>query len=165
MNHEKYMARALELANIAQSLGEVPVGALVVVEDKIVAEAYNQRELNQSSLDHAELLAIRLASHKLGRWRLTGSTVYSSLEPCLMCAGALMHARINLLVYGAKDAKFGAIDSLYQVAQDQRLNHQFATINGVLAEQSAELLKSFFRQLRLDKYSVFKKDPNQKGKA
>lgn len=142
------MARAIELAKIAQSLGEVPVGALVVVKDRIVAEAYNKRELNQSSLDHAELLAIKIAAHNLGTWRLTGAIVYSSLEPCLMCAGALIHARIKLLVYGAKDAKFGAIDSLYQVAKDQRLNHQFTSIYGVLAQESSDLLRKFFRQLR-----------------
>ena len=117
----------------------------MVIDDVVIAEAYNQRELKHSSLHHAELLAIEQASNKLGRWRLTDAIVYSTLEPCLMCAGALVHARIKLLVYGAKDAKFGAIDSLYQVGRDPRLNHQLASINGVLENQCAGILKHFFR--------------------
>jgi tRNA(adenine34) deaminase len=145
---DRFMDRALELATIAYNLGEVPVGAIVVVDGEIVGEGYNQRELKTSSLAHAEIFAIHNASRILGRWRLYDATVYSTLEPCLMCAGALSHARVKNLVYGVADPKFGAIDSLYQVADDERLNHRFGHVSGVRSEQCAELLKQFFKNLR-----------------
>jgi tRNA(adenine34) deaminase len=149
--HEIFMTRALELAAIAADLGEVPVGAVIVQNQQIIAEGYNRRELLHSSLEHAEMHALAIASERLGRWRLNDITMYSTLEPCLMCAGALMHSRVSLVVYGAKDPKFGAIDSLYQVGRDKRLNHLFPSINGVLEEKCADMLKSFFRKLRAQK--------------
>src|SRR5262245_56510529 len=131
--HEAFMTKALSLAKLAADLGEVPVGALVVINGEIVGQGYNRREMDNSVLAHAELMALKEASSKLGSWRLAKATVYSTLEPCIMCAGALVHARIEHLVYGAKDPKFGAIESLYQISQDKRLNHRFETTSGVLA--------------------------------
>lgn len=151
MYHEHYMGRALELAQIAYDLGEVPVGALVVIDGNIIAESYNRRELLHSSLEHAEMHAIAQASQKLGRWRLNDATLYSTLEPCVMCAGALMHSRIANVVYGAKDPKFGGLESLYHLGNDPRLNHQFPTINGVLEQECAHIISSFFASVRLRK--------------
>ncbi len=151
MPHEQFMARALELARIAYNLGEVPVGALIVIDGDIIAESYNRRELLFSSLEHAEMSALSQASKKLGRWRLNDATLYSTLEPCVMCAGALMHSRIAGVVYGAKDPKFGGVESLYQIGNDVRLNHRFTHINGVLEQECAHLLTSFFAELRAKK--------------
>lgn len=142
------MERALELAKLSASIGEVPVGAVVVMEGAIVGLGLNRRELMNSCLAHAEVSAIADASINLGKWRLTGATVYSTLEPCIMCAGAMLHARIDCLVYGALDPKFGAIESLYSLASDQRLNHRFHCVGGIMAVESAQLLKEFFLGLR-----------------
>lgn len=148
MKHEDFMRRALELARMAGALGEVPVGALAVQNNAIIAESYNQRELLNSCLAHAEMRVIAEASKKLQRWRLSGITIYSTLEPCIMCSGALVHSRIDELVYGARDPKFGAIDSLYSMANDTRLNHRFRSQSGVLEQECAELMKGFFFKLR-----------------
>lgn len=148
MNHEYFMAEALKLALIAANLGEVPVGAVVVVNKQVVGRGFNLRELKNSCLEHAELIALKQASSKLGRWRLNDATVYTTLEPCIMCAGALLHARINLLVYGAADPKFGAIESLYKLGEDRRLNHGFQSVSGIKSVECAELLKQFFRNIR-----------------
>lgn len=145
------MARALELARHSQSLGEVPVGAVVVVADRVVGEGFNHRELNRSCLAHAEIMALAEACENLGRWRLNDARVYSTLEPCIMCTGALLHARIKHLVFGALDPKFGAIVSLYALASDPRLNHRFTIHQGLEAEQSALLLKNFFKTRRKKK--------------
>jgi tRNA(adenine34) deaminase len=146
--HKKFMMEALKLAEFATSLGEVPVGAVVVVDQEIVGFGFNRRELRSSCIEHAEMNALSEASKNLGRWRLMEATVYSTLEPCLMCAGAMIHARIHRLVYGAADPKFGAIESLYAVASDQRLNHRFHAMGGILANESRQLLKDFFLNLR-----------------
>lgn len=149
MNHEiKFMERALALAQIAASIGEVPVGAVVVLDGVIIGEGYNRREIMSSCLEHAELNAIKAASAAIGSWRLLNAVVYSTLEPCIMCAGALVHARISALVYGASDVKFGGVESLYTMANDPRLNHQFSVEAGVMASESAQLLKDFFGDLR-----------------
>ena len=145
---ENFMARALELARIASHIGEVPVGAVLVIDGAIVAESYNRRELCASVLEHAELSALSMASQKLGRWRLTDTTLYSTLEPCVMCAGALVHSRVARVVYGAKDSKFGGIESLYSIGKDARLNHQFSVLGGVLEQECAAIMRSFFVQLR-----------------
>jgi tRNA(adenine34) deaminase len=149
--HQQFMAIAMSLARRAASLGEVPVGALVVVDGTIVGQGLNTRELQTSVLAHAELNAIKDASNRLGQWRLTGATVYSTLEPCIMCAGALVHARIEHLVYGAADPKFGGIQSLYTIAADPRLNHRFNVTAGVMAQESSQILKDFFMGLRCAK--------------
>ncbi len=148
MNHEYFMSRALELAKIAASMGEVPVGALMVHNNVIVAESYNRRELMNSCLEHAEIHLLAQVSKKLQRWRLSDLTMYSTLEPCIMCAGALVHSRIGNLVYGAKDPKFGAIESLYTMGSDTRLNHRFNSLGGVLEKECAAVMKDFFFKLR-----------------
>jgi tRNA(adenine34) deaminase len=144
------MGRALELAREASALGEVPVGAVVYETrtGRIIAEAFNRRESDKDPAAHAELIAMRSAAKALGDWRLTGCTVVVTLEPCPMCAGLLVNARTTRLVYGARDPKAGAVETLYEIASDARLNHAVEIVPGVLAEQCAELLSAFFRELR-----------------
>ena len=150
-NHEFWMRKALEQAQKAADQGEVPVGALVVYNNELVSQAFNLRESEKSPTAHAELLAIEEASQKLGRWRLSGCTLYVTLEPCLMCAGAIVNSRIDHVVYGAKDTKAGAVESLYQVLSDERLNHRPQVTSGVLNEESSQGLSYFFSKLRLKK--------------
>ncbi|MGE3388062.1 MAG: tRNA adenosine(34) deaminase TadA [Bdellovibrionales bacterium] len=144
----QYMAKALNLARQAAELGEVPVGALVVHEGQIVAEAHNLRETEAVATHHAELMAIETACRKLGRWRLNGCTLYVTLEPCSMCAGAIVNARLDRVVYGAKDAKAGAVESVYQILSDPRLNHRPQVTAGVMAAECGALLTEFFRARR-----------------
>jgi tRNA(adenine34) deaminase len=143
-----YMRRALALASHAGALKEVPVGALVVYENRIISEAYNLRESRPSALAHAEIDAISEASKILGRWRLTGCTLYVTLEPCVMCAGALVQARLDRVVYGASDPKAGGVESLYKILSDERLNHRPQVTGGVLREECGEILSAFFRTKR-----------------
>ncbi len=145
---EKWMNKALELASQAAALGEIPVGAVIVENDQIVAEAFNRKEALKQPLAHAEILVIQAAAEKLGRWRLTGCTLFVTLEPCLMCSGAIIHARLDRVVYAAPDPKTGAVDSLYRVLADSRLNHSPLVASGVLQEQAMLQLKQFFRNLR-----------------
>lgn len=145
---EKYMALALEEAMKAYELDEVPIGAIAVIGDEVIPRAHNLKESNHDATHHAELLLLQTCAQILGRWRLTDVTIYVNIEPCIMCMGALSHARIKRLVYGARDPKFGAADSLYQVSRDQRLNHQFEVEEGVLAEESSQIMKQFFRNKR-----------------
>lgn len=145
---ETYMAMALELARAAGELGEVPIGAVVVCEGAVVASGHNRREVDHDPAGHAELLAIREAAAKLGRWRLSDCTVYVTLEPCPMCAGLMHQARVSRCVYAAPDPKAGALGTLYDLHDDHRLNHRFEVTAGVLQEESAELLRAFFRGLR-----------------
>jgi tRNA(adenine34) deaminase len=148
---ETWMRRALALADLAAASRDVPIGALVVRDDGVVlAEAYNRREADADPTGHAEILALRAAARDRGHWRLHDCTLYVTLEPCTMCAGALVNARIRRVVYGASDVKAGAIESLYQLHQDARLNHRFEAVGGVLREESQERLRSFFRQLRAE---------------
>lgn len=143
-----YMALALEQARAAAEIGEVPIGAVVVCDGAVVSRAHNLREIDNDPTAHAELLAIRDASQRLGRWRLSDCTVYVTLEPCPMCAGVMHQARIERLVYGATDPKAGAVGTLYDLSNDERLNHRFEVTAGILAEESAQLLKEFFGGLR-----------------
>jgi tRNA(adenine34) deaminase len=145
---ETYMSLALQEAELAAELGEVPIGAVIVCEGAVVARAHNLRETTHDPTGHAELIAIREAAQRLGRWRLSDCTVYVTLEPCPMCAGAMHQARIERLVYGAIDPKAGAVGTLYDLSSDERLNHRFTYTAGVLAQESAALLKAFFQQLR-----------------
>jgi tRNA(adenine34) deaminase len=145
---ETYMAMALEEAAAAEAIGEVPIGAVVVCDGAVVARAHNRREIDRDPTAHAEMIAIRGAASKLGRWRLSECTVYVTLEPCPMCAGAMHAARIDRLVYGAPDPKAGAVGSLYDLSSDERLNHRFAYTPGVLADESAAMLRAFFARLR-----------------
>jgi tRNA(adenine34) deaminase len=149
--HEQFMEQALHLAKISARLGEVPVGAIAVLNDEVIGQGFNRRELINSCLEHAEIKAIKEASARLSNWRLEGVTLYSTLEPCIMCAGALLHARVKKLIYGAADAKFGAIESLFSLVQDNRLNHQIEVVSGVMAEESKQLLREFFLQVRARK--------------
>lgn len=142
------MTRCLALADQAARLGEVPVGAVVVCDGEIVGEGYNKREIDDDPLAHAELFALRAAARRLGRWRLSGCTLVVTLEPCFMCAGALVNARVDRLVYGAADPKAGAVDSLARVCTDPRLNHRVAVSSGVMAETCSENLRAFFADLR-----------------
>ncbi|MCC7384927.1 MAG: tRNA adenosine(34) deaminase TadA [Deltaproteobacteria bacterium] len=148
MSDERWMRQALEVAERAAAEGEVPVGAVIVAGDHLVVAAANARESERDPTAHAELIALREAARKLGRWRLFGATLYVTLEPCAMCAGALVNARVERLVYGADDPKAGAIRSLFAIADDARLNHRVAVTPGVLAEDASALLKRFFRERR-----------------
>ena len=143
-----WMRQALKLAQQAGEKGEVPVGALLVSGDVLVAEASNLRETSGSPIAHAEMLVIQAASEKIGNWRFVDTTLYVTLEPCPMCAGAIVLARIPKVVYGATDPKSGAAGTLYNILQDERLNHQVELVSGVLAEESSALLKSFFQARR-----------------
>lgn len=145
---ERFMRLALDEARAAREIGEVPIGAVVVCGGEVVASGFNRREIDADPTAHAELIAVRDASKALGRWRLEGCTVYVTLEPCPMCAGALHAARVDRCVYGAVDPKAGALGTLYDIASDTRLNHRYEVTAGVLADQSAALLKMFFADLR-----------------
>ncbi len=139
-----FMRLALEEARLASARGEVPVGAAVVREGKAIATAGNRRELGKDPTAHAEILAIRRAAAALGGWRLSGCTIYVTVEPCPMCAGAIYQARIERLVYGAADEKAGAAGTLFDLVRNPKLNHQLEVTAGVLAEEAAEMLKAFF---------------------
>jgi tRNA(adenine34) deaminase len=145
---ERFMQRCLALADEAAALGEVPVGAVVVHDGVIVGEGMNRREIDKDPLAHAEILAIAQAARALARWRLTGATLYVTLEPCFMCAGALVNARLDRVVYGALDPKAGATASLATVCSDARLNHRLVVDGGVLAEPCGAVLKRFFAARR-----------------
>lgn len=142
------MNRALELAQEAANGGEVPVGALIVRNGEIVSEARNEKESAGQATHHAEILAIEKASEILGRWRLTDCELYVTLEPCLMCSGAVLQARLAKVFYGAADSKFGAVHSLYETLTDPRSNHRVEVTGGIMADESARLLKTFFKERR-----------------
>jgi len=142
------MAEALAEARTAAAEGEVPIGAVVVFEGRIVGRGRNAREKLRDPTAHAEVLALQEAARALGRWRLTGATIYATLEPCPMCAGALVNARVDRLVYSVADPKAGAAGTLFDIVRDARLNHRVKVESGVLAEECGELLKEFFRSRR-----------------
>jgi tRNA(adenine34) deaminase len=143
-----WMAEALAEARKAAAAGEVPIGAVVVHGGRVVGRGRNARETQRDPTAHAEILALQEAARSLGRWRLTGATVYATLEPCPMCAGALVNARVDRLVYAVPDPKAGAAGSLFDVPRDPRLNHRVEVASGVLAAECGELLSSFFRTRR-----------------
>jgi tRNA(adenine34) deaminase len=148
---EHFMQLALEEADRALLTRDVPVGAVVVTADgTLLSRACNRREADGDPTAHAELLALRAASKGRGHWRLHDCTLYVTLEPCIMCAGALVNARVRRVVYGASDAKAGALQSLYRVGEDSRLNHQIECLGGILGAASQQRLQSFFRQLRAE---------------
>ena len=148
MTDEEAMREALALAAEAGAAGEVPVGAVAVYEGRVVGRGRNAREAAHDPTAHAELLAIQEASRTLGRWRLSGVTLYVTLEPCAMCAGAMVLARVDRLVYGASDPKAGAVGSLLDLSADPRLNHRFQVERGVLAGEGGGLLTAFFKARR-----------------
>lgn len=142
------MAQALEVAAAAARRGDVPVGALVVADGRIVGVGHNRREIDADPTGHAEIVALRDACRSADRWRVDGATLYVTLEPCPMCAGAIVNARVSRLVYGALDPKAGAVASLYEICTDPRLNHRLEVRSGVLADECAALLRDFFRAAR-----------------
>lgn len=145
-----YMQLALEAARAGSARGEVPVGAVLVMDGQVLAQAHNFREIWQDPTAHAEMVVIREAATRLGTWRLTGTTLYVTLEPCPMCAGAIIQSRIARLVYGAADPKAGACGSVFNLPADPRLNHQVEVNGGVLEQDSHALMQAFFRRLRDD---------------
>ena len=145
-----YMKLAIEQAQIAEENGDVPIGAVIVYQNQIIGRAYNQREQLHDPTAHAEIIALTQAAAFIESWRLHGCTMYVTLEPCTMCAGALVLARIDRLVYGCDDPKTGAVKSLYNIVSDQRLNHIIDVTSGVLAEECSGLLQQFFRRRRIE---------------
>jgi tRNA(adenine34) deaminase len=148
VDHDHYMRLALAEAEAAAAADEAPVGAVIVCDGRVVATARNEREALRDPTAHGELIAITQAAAALGRWRLDGCTLYVTLEPCPMCAGAIVQARIPLVVYGAADPKAGAVRSLFQILDDPRLNHRAEIIAGVIAEPCGQILSEFFRGKR-----------------
>jgi tRNA(adenine34) deaminase len=146
--HDYFMRLALTEAQAAFEAGEVPIGAVIAHEGQIVASAHNQREQLRDPTAHAEMIAITQAAESLGSWRLDGCTLYVTLEPCPMCAGAILQARLPLLVYGATDPKAGAVDTLYQLLRDPRLNHRTQSVSHVLADPCGQILTRFFQKQR-----------------
>jgi len=142
------MEQALNEAEKAAQAGEVPVGCVLVLNDQIIARAHNLRESSQDPTAHAEMIAIRSAADYLGSWRLINVTAYITLEPCPMCAGALVNSRITRVVYGCDDPKAGALRSLYSIGLDGRLNHRFELVCGILEKECSSILSNFFQQIR-----------------
>ncbi|MCA9704858.1 MAG: tRNA adenosine(34) deaminase TadA [Myxococcales bacterium] len=142
------MRYALARAELAATRGDVPVGAVVVRDGVVLGVGENRREVDADPSGHAEIVALRDAGRQSGRWRVDGATLYVTLEPCPMCAGAIVNARVARLVYGADDPKAGAVQTLYQICTDPRLNHRLEVVPGVLAEPAAALLREFFRRAR-----------------
>jgi len=147
---EKFMKAAIEAAFVAEENGDVPIGAVVVYENKIIAKGYNQRHQLNDPTAHAEIIALTAAAEFIGNWRLNGCAIYVTLEPCTMCAGALVNARMDRLVYGCDDPKAGACKSLYNIVQDERLNHRLEVTSGVMAQECSTILSDFFRRRRIE---------------
>ena len=143
-----WMRRALELAKLAHYVGDVPVGSIVVKNGEVLGTGYNQREVLSDPTAHAEVIAVREASKTLKQWSLDGATLYVTLEPCAMCAGAIVNSRLERLVFGAKDPKGGACGSLFNVPVDPRINHRVSVTSGILENESIELLQNFFGEKR-----------------
>ena len=162
--HEKWMRHALAEAQSALKKNEVPVGAVVVYDEKIIGRGHNQVESLNDPTAHAEIIAIGAASNYLNSWRLSGASLYVTVEPCAMCAGAIVLSRIDHLIYGAKDPKAGACGSLYNIVQDIRLNHQVRVIPYILKEECSQILQEFFEKLRLKNLEIKKKDEGGKVK-
>lgn len=147
-NDEKYMLLALKEAQLAFDIGEVPVGAVIVKDNKVIAKAHNLRQTKRQATNHAEILAINKACKKLNAWILEDCTIYVTLEPCLMCAGAIIQARMKRVCFGANEPKFGALGSLTDISKIPNINHQIEVTGNILENESSNLLKSFFKKLR-----------------
>ena len=148
MKHEEYMNIAIEEARLAAQQGEVPVGAVLVLDGEVVAQAHNQRETTHDATAHAEVLAIRQACAKLQNWRLTGADLYVTLEPCPMCAGAIVNARIGRVIYGAPDSKAGGVDSLFNIVDNKNLDHRVEILSGICETECREVLQEFLKRKR-----------------
>ncbi|CUN02045.1 MULTISPECIES: tRNA adenosine(34) deaminase TadA [Turicibacter] len=151
MKHITYMQAAIEEAKKAQNLGEVPIGAVIVKDGEIIARGYNLRETSQLSNAHAEMIAIAKANEMVGSWRLEDCTLYVTLEPCPMCAGAIVQSRIPTVVFGAHDPKGGCCGTIYNLLDESKFNHRCELVSGVLEEECGQLLSDFFRNLRQKK--------------
>lgn len=147
--HEKYMKEAIKQAKKAYALGEVPIGCVIVQEDKIIGRGYNRRNTDKNTLAHAEITAINKASKKIGDWRLEDCTLYVTLEPCQMCAGAIVQARITEVVMGSMNPKAGCGGSILNILEMPQFNHQVKVTRGVLEEECSQMLTAFFRELRI----------------
>jgi len=154
LTDDYYMKIALEEAQKAAKKDEVPVGAVVVLSGRIIGRAHNMPITHHDPSAHAEMLALREAAKTIGNYRLIGAELYVTLEPCIMCAGAIIQARLARVVFGARDPKYGAVASLYQVLADQRLNHQVAVTEGILKEECSEIISRFFREKRVTSAAV-----------
>lgn len=150
---DRFMREALKSAHLAKESGEVPIGAVLVHDGEIIGRGYNLRETSQDPTTHAEMIVIKQAAAHLGSWRLLDCTIYVTLEPCVMCMGAIILARIPRLVYGCRDPRVGAAGSIYNFSSDERFNHRVATTEGVLGEECSTLLSQFFQELRATKRS------------
>ena len=150
-NHEYYMKMALKEAKKAYKLGEVPIGCVIVYEDKIIGRGYNRRNTDKSTLAHAEITAIKKASKVIGDWRLEDCTLYVTLEPCQMCSGAIVQARISTVVMGCMNPKAGCAGSIINILDMPEFNHQVHTIRGILEEECSQMLTTFFKELRIKK--------------
>ncbi len=148
MNDFDFMGLALDQARQAAAAGEVPIGAVLVLDGEVIAQAYNLRETDQDATAHAEMLVIRDACRKLGRWRLSGATIFVTIEPCPMCAGALVMSRVKRLVYGSPDFRAGAVESIFNIVQHPALNHRLLVTAGVRQEECAAVMQAFFRERR-----------------
>jgi tRNA(adenine34) deaminase len=144
----EFMQMALDQARLAPALGEVPIAAVIVMDGQLLSQVHNFREVWQDPTAHAEVVAIREAANRLKTWRLTGTTMYVTIEPCSMCAGAIIQARVSRLVFGARDPKAGACGSVFNLPSERRLNHRVEVCGGVLELESQELMQTFFRRLR-----------------
>jgi len=149
-----YMGLALDEARQAYDIGEIPIGAVLIMDGEIVSTGHNMREIWHDATAHAEMIVIRAACQKLARWRLTGATLYVTIEPCPMCAGALVMSRIDRLVYGSADYKAGAIESIFNIAQNDALNHNIVVTSGVRTDECSEIMKDFFRNRRKQKKAI-----------
>jgi tRNA(adenine34) deaminase len=150
MNDELWMRRALQEAENALQSGDVPIGAIAVLDGQIIGAGFNRREADQDPTAHAEMIAIRQAAQHIGHWRLEGVTLYCTLEPCAMCAGAMVLARLPRLIYAAPDPKAGAGGSILNILQHEALNHRVDVTSGLLADEAAEQIRTFFRKLRAE---------------
>jgi tRNA(adenine34) deaminase len=150
VEHEKFMRLALAQAERARAAGEVPIGAIVVLENQVIGEGFNQPISSNDPTAHAEIIALRAAAKAVGNYRLTDATVYVTVEPCLMCVGAMVHARVALVVFGALEPKAGAIQSMARAHEFGRLNHRLGALGGVLVAESRDLLQAFFKERRAD---------------
>ena len=162
--HEKYMREAIRQAKKAYATDEVPIGCVIVYEGRIIARGYNRRNTDKNTLSHAELIAIRKASKKLGDWRLEGCTMYITLEPCQMCSGAIIQARVSEVVIGSMNGKAGCAGSVLNLLEMEEFNHQAAVTRGILDEECSLMLSSFFRELREKKKLEKQKSNNEKEK-
>lgn len=151
MNHTYFMQEALLEAQKAYEKNEVPIGAVIVIDGEIIARGHNLRETLQLTASHAEMVAIKMANEETGFWRFDGATLYTTVEPCMMCAGTIVQARIATVVYGAPDLKAGCGGTIYNLLEDERFNHQCEVISGILEYECSEILSKFFRELRLSK--------------